>query len=295
LSRFNYQLYTVEHPSDLQYLGPQQLDNPSPTSISFNGAEQIPESRSGFISELLSDAEEILRDIGDIAWYYVPGIGNSSGKVLTAFFALFGLYVPVGSLERQPIPISQEPEEQSSPSLSPSPVAAATPTLEPPSSPVIGIQGQAGVEGPQTGCDLPSSVGPTSTIPSSARPFSTQLLASAQSGSDPLATPMDPSSHPSRSSSAEDVGNEAFVVWPPSTRERISGKQEYIAAQLGREYVTSPEDLATVGAAGSLPWYPTEAGLRALIGERMYDDEMREAGGMFFFCISLLTRVDWFM
>lgn len=198
-----------------------------------------------------------------------------------------------GSVEPQPTQTTQVAEEPSSPS--PSPVAATTPTRAPPSSPVIGMQAdsrQGTFEDTKAGCELPPSVTPTPATPPSAtdsRPFATRLLASAQS--DRLATPMDPSSHPSRSSSAEAVNHEVFIAGPPSTREHISGKQEYIASHFKREYVKSPtfEDHAT---AGSLPWYPTETGLRALIGERMYDDQMRAAGGMDFFFSFPVARVD---
>lgn len=69
-------LFHVEkHPFDKEYAASQR------SSFS-EGEEQVTERRNGFLSEFLGDAGEILRDIGDVALYYV------SGKVLIRFFCL---------------------------------------------------------------------------------------------------------------------------------------------------------------------------------------------------------------
>jgi hypothetical protein len=98
------------------------------------------------------------------------------------------------------------------------------------------------------------------------------------------------SSHPSRSSSAEDVN----PPWAPlSTREHISGKPSTAIPAVREQYVRSiiNEPGEMVGTGGALPGYPGPAGLSALIGERIYDEHMRVAGGMVVFLSVVVMRV----
>lgn len=213
-----------------------------------------------------------MRDLGDVALHYVPGFGYPSGKnysMLTAEILMVRLE------ENSDVGTPTTPESREEQSVSPSPVSASTPTREPPSSPVIGFREESSEgTGVATYATQPPMPDP--------RPLEEQLLAPTAQPYQ-FVTPMNPSPHPSRSSSADVVNPDVFVAGLPSTQERISGRQEEVASPLMREYVKSPkleDSEMEVRMEGSLPGYPTEGGLRALIGERMYDDEMRAAGGM---------------
>lgn len=121
---------------------------------------------------------------------------------------------------------------------------------------------------------------PTSTPP--AQPPKGQLPAEVRSTAQTeLGTPtsLNISSHPSRSSSAEEISPRAQL----STREQISGKPSNIIEPLREEYIKSVIDDSNTsfGTGGTLPGYPSQAGLGVLIGERMYDDHMRAAGGTY--------------
>ncbi|EKM75120.1 hypothetical protein AGABI1DRAFT_132569 [Agaricus bisporus var. burnettii JB137-S8] len=226
----------------------------SSSSSSEGGVEQDKEPQIGFLSDLLWEAEEVLRDLGDVALHYVPGFGYPSE-------------------EDSDVCTPTTPESREDQSVSPSPVSASTPTREPPSSPVIGFREESSEgTGVATYATQPPMPDP--------RPLEEQLFAPTAQPYQ-FVTPMNPSPHPSRSSSADVVHPDVFVAGLPSTQERISGRQEEVASPLMREYVKSPkleDPEMEVGMEGSLPGYPTEGGLRALIGERMYDDEMRAAG-----------------
>lgn len=129
-------------------------------------------------------------------------------------------------------------------------------------------------------CSVMPASAATSQLLTTPRPAAAQISVSTQP--DQLPTPLDPSQHPSRSSSAEELKPEHIPIVSPSTREQISGKQEEVISPLKQEYVKSAvhEDEAELGTEGTLPGYPSEAGLSALIGERIYDERMRAGGGM---------------
>jgi len=96
---------------------------------------------------------------------------------------------------------------------------------------------------------------------------------------DPL-TPLEISSHPSQSSAGDFRPPRA----PFSTHEQISGNPADVTPAVKEQYMRSivDEPGEMLGTGGSLPGYPGPVALSALIGERIYDEHMRAAGGKFF-------------
>jgi len=90
-------------------------------------------------------------------------------------------------------------------------------------------------------------------------------------------TPLEISSHPPQFS----AGGFRHPRAPFSTREQISGNPADVTPAVKEQYMRSivDEPGEMLGTCGSLPGYPGPVALSALIGERIYDEHMRAAGG----------------
>ncbi|KAF5353346.1 hypothetical protein D9756_007797 [Leucocoprinus leucothites] len=120
-------------------------------------------------------------------------------------------------------------------------------------------------------------VDPAVTIRETSPATAKQALASVSKTLNDVPTPLEMSSHPSRSSFAENVKPPRA---PFSTHERISGQPSDVVPAVREQYLRSIayEPGEMVGTGGSLPGYLGPAALSALIGERIYDEHMRVAG-----------------